>query len=82
MTRSAKTVVRPLTTIFDVASGDMRQIAAHWDRWPGPACWSADGKRLFVTADDAGDTAVFAIDAAAETPSASLPWPAAGRTPI
>ncbi len=64
MTRSAKMVVRPLTTIFDVASGDMRQIAAHWDRWPGPACWSADAKRLFVTADDAGDTAVFAIDAA------------------
>lgn len=63
MTRSAKTVVRPLTTVFDVASGDMRQIAAHWDRWPGPACWSADGKRLFVTADDAGDTAVFAIEA-------------------
>ncbi len=64
MTRSAKMVVRPLTTIFDVASGDMRQIAAHWDRWPGPACWSADAKRLFVTADDAGDTAVFAIEAA------------------
>ena len=64
MTRSAKTVVRPLTTIFDVASGDMRQIAAHWDRWPGPACWSADAKRLFVTADEAGDTPVFAIDIA------------------
>ena len=64
MTRSAKTVPRPLTTIFDVASGDMRQIAPQWDRWPSPACWSADGKRLFVTADDAGDTAVFAIDVA------------------
>lgn len=63
-TRSPKTVMRPLATIFTVASGDMRQIAAQWDRWPGPACWSADGKRLFVTADDAGDTPVFAIDAA------------------
>jgi len=67
MTRSAKEVFRPLMTIFDVASGKMRQLAADWDRWPGPACWSADGSRLFVTADDAGDTAVFAIDAASGT---------------
>jgi dipeptidyl aminopeptidase/acylaminoacyl peptidase len=63
-TRSPKTVMRPVTTIFDIASGDMRQIAAQWDRWPGPACWSTDGRQLFVAADDAGDTAVFAIDAA------------------
>ena len=63
-TRSPKTVMRPLTTIFDIARSEMRQTAAQWDRWPGPACWSTDGRQLFVTADDAGDTAVFAIDAA------------------
>ena len=63
-TRSPTTAFRPLATIFEVASGAMRQLAAHWDRWPGAACWSADGSRLIVTADDAGDTAVFAIDAA------------------
>ena len=64
MTRSPAAVFRPLMTIFNVASGEMRQIAAPWDRWPGPARWSADGRQLFVTADDAGHTPVFAIDAA------------------
>jgi dipeptidyl aminopeptidase/acylaminoacyl peptidase len=64
MTRDPTTAVRPLTTIFDIASGAMRQIGAQWDRWPGPVCWSEDGRQLYVTADDAGQTPVFAIDAA------------------
>ena len=64
MTRSSTTVFRPQMALFDVASGAMRQIGAQWDRWPNQASWSADGQRLFVTADDAGHTAVFAIDAA------------------
>jgi dipeptidyl aminopeptidase/acylaminoacyl peptidase len=64
MTRSAQVVMRPLAAIIDVATGGMRQIGAQWDRWPGAPRWSADGARLFVTADDAGHTAVFAVDAA------------------
>jgi dipeptidyl aminopeptidase/acylaminoacyl peptidase len=64
MTRSPTTVVRPLTTIFEVASGEMRQIGAQWNRWPISARWSADGRQLFVTADDQGHTPVFAIDVA------------------
>jgi len=64
LTRSPTTVMRPLMTIFDCASGDMRQVGAQWDRWPGAACWSADGRQVFVTADDAGHTPVFAMDAA------------------
>ena len=64
MTRSPTTVVRPLIAIFDVASGKMREIGAQWDRWPSAARWSADGRRLFVTADDQGHTPVFALDAA------------------
>ena len=63
-TRSPTTVVRPLIAIFEVASGKMREIGAQWDRWPGAARWSADGRRLFVTADDQGHTPVFALDAA------------------
>ena len=64
MKRSPKTVVRPLATIIDTASGAMRQVAGQWDRWPNFGCWSADAKHLFVTADDAGHVPVFAIDAA------------------
>jgi len=64
MTRSPTTVFRPLLTLFDVASGAMRQIGAQWDRWPSAARWSADGRQLFVTADDQGHAPVFAIDAA------------------
>ena len=64
-TRSPKIVARPLATIIDTASGDMRQLAAHWDRWPHVADWSIDGKRLIVTADDEGHVPVFTIDATA-----------------
>ncbi len=64
MTRSPDVVMRPLLTIVDAASGEMRQLAAKWDRWPNLACWSLDGSQLLVTADDAGDTPVFAIEAA------------------
>jgi dipeptidyl aminopeptidase/acylaminoacyl peptidase len=67
MTRSAKSAPRPLIAIIDVASGAMRQIGAQWDRWPGPACWSADGRRLYIAADDAGHTPVFAVDVATES---------------
>jgi len=64
MTRSPITVFRPLVTLFDVASGNARQIGAQWDRWPGPPLWSADGTKLFFTAEDAGYAPVFSIDVA------------------
>jgi dipeptidyl aminopeptidase/acylaminoacyl peptidase len=61
--RDPKTAVRPLLTLFDTLSGRARTIAEKWDRWPLLGDWSADGKRLVVTADDAGHKPVFAIDA-------------------
>jgi dipeptidyl aminopeptidase/acylaminoacyl peptidase len=61
--RDPKTVIRPLLTLFDTASGSSRTIAEKWDRWPLLGDWSVDGKRLIVTADDAGHKPVFAIDA-------------------
>jgi dipeptidyl aminopeptidase/acylaminoacyl peptidase len=62
--RSPKTVVRPLATLIDVASGNLRTLGADWDRWPGVAGWTADGRRLIVTADDEGLTPIFSIDVA------------------
>jgi dipeptidyl aminopeptidase/acylaminoacyl peptidase len=63
-TRSPQFVPRPLLTLFDVASGAAREVAADWDRWPALGAWSNDGLRVYVTADDDGLTPVFAVDAA------------------
>ena len=61
--RDPKHAVRPLLTLFDAASGESRSLAEQWDRWPLLGEWSADGARLFVTADDNGHKPIFAIDA-------------------
>ena len=61
--RSAKDVVRPLLTLIDVHGGEERTLARAWDRWPQLAAWSNDGSRLIVTADDAGYTPIYTIDA-------------------
>ena len=34
----------------------------NWDRWPTSVCWSHDGTRLIVTADDNGRGPIFAVD--------------------
>jgi dipeptidyl aminopeptidase/acylaminoacyl peptidase len=47
----------------DVATGSTRQIAANWDRSADGLQWSADGKTLYTTAGDVGQSRLFAIDA-------------------
>lgn len=46
----------------DVASGQVRQIAANWDRSADGLQWSADGRSLLTTAGDVGQTRLFQID--------------------
>jgi len=46
----------------DVASGETRQIAADWDRSADSLQWSRDGRSLYVTAGDVGQTRLFGID--------------------
>ena len=46
----------------DVASGETRRLAADWDRSADSLKWSADGRTIYVTAGDVGQTRVFAID--------------------
>jgi dipeptidyl aminopeptidase/acylaminoacyl peptidase len=60
--RSAQQVMRPLLTLIDIASGSERTLADAWDRRPQLEAWSNDGKRVIVSADDNGDTPLFAID--------------------
>jgi dipeptidyl aminopeptidase/acylaminoacyl peptidase len=65
-TRSPTTVVRPTLTLVDLASGALRAIGAGFDAWPQPGAWSADGRVIYFTADQAGVVPVFAIDTANE----------------
>jgi acylaminoacyl-peptidase len=47
----------------DLATGSVRELAPGWDRSPSALAWSRDGRELFVTADDLGQTPLFALDA-------------------
>ncbi|KQW86496.1 S9 family peptidase [Brevundimonas sp. Root1279] len=47
----------------DAASGQVRQVAADWDRSADSLQWSKDGRTLYVTAGDVGQTRLFSIDA-------------------
>src|SRR5690606_30311807 len=46
----------------DMQTGQLRQIAADWDRSADTLQWSADGHTLYTTAGDVGQTKLFAID--------------------
>jgi dipeptidyl aminopeptidase/acylaminoacyl peptidase len=59
--------MRPTLTLLDVANGERRTLATDFDAWPHIGDWSADGRRLYITADLAGHVPVFAVDVAADT---------------
>lgn len=46
----------------NVATGAERELAADWDRSADGVVWSADGKTIFVSAEDIGQLRVFSID--------------------
>jgi len=47
----------------DTATGATRQIAADWDRSADGLQWSADGRTLYTTAGDVGQSRLFSINA-------------------
>jgi dipeptidyl aminopeptidase/acylaminoacyl peptidase len=49
---------------MDLITGAKREVDPSWDRSPGGMQISADGKTLFVTADDEGQHPLFAVDVA------------------
>jgi dipeptidyl aminopeptidase/acylaminoacyl peptidase len=51
-------------TLMDRATGGRRVLAEGWDRSVSDFTWSADGKTLYVTADNVGNHSLFAIDVA------------------
>ena len=46
----------------DLDGGATRELAAGWDRSAGALAWSADGRTLYVLADDLGQHRLFAIE--------------------
>ncbi|HEX2253736.1 MAG TPA: S9 family peptidase [Thermoanaerobaculia bacterium] len=48
----------------DVASGRTRQLAQGWDRSPGSMVFAPDGRTLYVTASNLGQSSIFAVDVA------------------
>jgi dipeptidyl aminopeptidase/acylaminoacyl peptidase len=53
--------------VRDLATGKERSLTDGWDRSASSLAWSADGKTLFVTADDLGQHGVSSIDVASGT---------------
>ncbi|MBD8899280.1 S9 family peptidase [Rhodanobacter sp. DHG33] len=49
---------------LDLATGAKHEVDPQWDRSPGGMGISADGKTLYVTADDNGQHPLFAVDTA------------------
>ncbi|MBE1160440.1 alpha/beta hydrolase family protein [Dyella acidiphila] len=47
---------------MDLATGNTREVDPGWDRSAGGMQISADGKTLYVTADDEGQHPLFAVD--------------------
>jgi acylaminoacyl-peptidase len=48
--------------VRELATGKITTVAADWDRSAAHIKWSADGKSLFVSADDLGRHRLFRID--------------------
>jgi acylaminoacyl-peptidase len=51
-------------TVRDLKTGATHEVAPGWDRSADSLAWSTDGKTLYATADDIGQTRIFAVDAA------------------
>lgn len=54
--------IEPTWILVDVATGEHRELAPGWDRWPHSYRWSGDGAYLFVVADEDGRAPVFALE--------------------
>lgn len=56
--------------VMTLATGKTREIDPRWDRSAETLLWSKDGKRLFVTAEETGQSKLFALDVASGQPTA------------
>jgi dipeptidyl aminopeptidase/acylaminoacyl peptidase len=54
--------------LVPVAGGELRALAAEWDRWPRSPRWTPDGTALVVAADDQGRSPLWRVDVATGHP--------------
>jgi dipeptidyl aminopeptidase/acylaminoacyl peptidase len=59
--------------LVPVAGGEIRDLTADWDRWPGGARWTPDGSALVVPADDNGHGPLWRVDVATGEPTRITP---------
>jgi dipeptidyl aminopeptidase/acylaminoacyl peptidase len=64
MARAGFEADRQVLMVRDLASGQVRALTQGWDRSVGSIAWGANGKTIYVTADDTQETPVFAVDTA------------------
>jgi acylaminoacyl-peptidase len=50
--------------VKDLKTGATREVDPNWDRSAQSTVWSADGKTLYVTAEEMGQTKLFAMEVA------------------
>ena len=53
---------RTVLALVDVATGAVRHAAESLDVWPMAPTWSADGARVYFTADERGEVPVFCFE--------------------
>jgi len=63
MTRAAYEADRFRIVLRPWPEGEPRMLTENWDRSPGSFFWSADGRTIYATAQNLGNTALFAVDA-------------------
>lgn len=63
MARPGYEADRQVLMLRELASGETRKLTDAWDRSVGSIAWAADGKSLYVTAQDVLDHPVFKVDA-------------------
>jgi dipeptidyl aminopeptidase/acylaminoacyl peptidase len=64
MPRAGYEADRQQIVLMDVESGAKRKIAESWDRSASEIVWSRDGRTIFTSAANVGNTSLFAIDVA------------------
>lgn len=62
MARPGYEADRQVLMLRDLSTGETRKLTDEWDRSVGSIAWAADGKSLYVTAQDVLDHPVFRVD--------------------
>ena len=64
MSRPMYEADRQRVALYDLAAGKGRVLTEAWDRSADSVAWSADGKRLFVLAEETARRKIFGVDPA------------------